>query len=289
MCAIWGTTWLAIRLSLHYVPPMSGVGIRFVLAGLVMLGVGSFARIRERPPWKFVIVLAVTLFGLNYVLNYIAETHVSSGLTAVLFGTLPFFTFLFGHWMLDEPTTVRMWAGAVAAFAGVAVISLAGGIGGSVWYMLAAVGAACSAAFANVYAKRHSHYDPLATLPPAMLIAGAAVLICGIAFEHPSLPHALAPQSVGLLLYMAIGGSAVTFFINLWLLQRISASVVALSALIIPVIAVIVGIVLGGESFSGRDLIGGALVLAGISFALTDRKAAAELEESASLEAKHTA
>lgn len=289
MCAIWGTTWLAIRLSLHYVPPMSGVGIRFVLAGLVMLGIGTFARIRERPPWNVVLILAITLFGLNYVLNYVAETHVSSGLTAVLFGTLPFFTFLFGHWMLDEPATPRMWAGSILAFVGVGVISLVGGISGSVWYMLAAVGAACSAAFANVYAKRHSHYDPLATLPPAMLIAGTGVLLLGLAFEHPSLSRASAPQSIGLLLYMAIGGSAVTFFINMWLLQRISASVVALSALIIPVIAVIVGIALGGESFSGRDLIGGALVLAGISFALSDRRAAAEMEDSAPLEAKHTA
>jgi len=289
MCAIWGTTWLAIRLSLHYVPPMTGVGVRFVLAGAIMFALASFTRIHERPPWKVVIVLAITFFGLNYVLNYIAETHVSSGLTAVLFGTLPFFTFLFAHRMLDTPATIRMWAGTALAFAGVVLISIVGGVSGSVWYMLCAVGAACTAAFGNVYAKRHSHYAPLATLPPAMLTAGLAVLICGLAFEHPSFSRAVAPQSIGLLLYMAVGGSAVTFFINLWLLQRISASTVALSALIIPVIAVVVGIVLGGESFSARDLIGAALVLAGISFALSERRPLLTKQESALQEAKPTA
>ena len=289
MCAIWGTTWLAIRLSLHYVPPMTGVGVRFMFAGLIMFAVAGFTRIRERPPWKVVIVLAISLFGLNYVLNYLAETHVSSGLTAVLFGTVPFFTFLFSHWLLEEPTTTRMWVGSVLAFAGVVIISILGGVSGSFWYMLCAVGAGCSAAFANVYAKRHSHYAPLATLPPAMLIAGTAVAILGLVFEHPSLSRLLAPQSVALVLYMAIGGSAVTFFINMWLLQRISASVVALSALIIPVIAVLVGVALGGESFSARDVIGGVFVLGGIWFALRDRKAAIEVQEDILPEAKRTA
>lgn len=271
MCAIWGTTWLAIKVSLHYVPPMTGVGLRFIIAGLIMFGAAFAARKAAAPNWKLVLVLAVTLFGLNYVLNYVSETHIASGLTAVLFGTLPFFTFIFGHYMLEERTTARMWAGAVLAFAGVALISLAGGAGGSLWYALAAIGAACSASFANVYAKRHAHNEPLVTLPPAMLIAGTGVFLLGLFFEHPNLAHAAEPQSVALLLYMAVGGSALTFFINLWLLQRISAGLVSLSALIIPVIAVFVGVFAGGEAFGARDIMGGALVLGGVWYALGAR------------------
>lgn len=271
MCAIWGTTWLAIKVSLHYVPPMTGVGLRFIIAGLIMFGAAFAARKAAAPNWKLVLVLAVTLFGLNYVLNYVSETHIASGLTAVLFGTLPFFTFIFGHYMLEERTTARMWAGAVLAFAGVALISLAGGAGGSLWYALAAIGAACSASFANVYAKRHAHNEPLVTLPPAMLIAGTGVFLLGLFFEHPNLAHAAEPQSVALLLYMAVGGSALTFFINLWLLQRITAGLVSLSALIIPVIAVFVGVFAGGEAFGARDIMGGALVLGGVWYALGAR------------------
>jgi len=271
MCAIWGTTWLAIKVSLHYVPPMTGVGLRFIIAGLIMFGAALAVRKAAAPNWKLVVVLAITLFGLNYVLNYVSETHIASGLTAVLFGTLPFFTFIFGHYMLGARTTARTWAGAVLAFAGVGLISLVGGAGGSLWYALAAIGAACSASFANVYAKRHAHNDPLVTLPPAMLLAGTGVLILCLLLEHPNLAHAAEPQSVALLLYMAIGGSAVTFFINLWLLQRISANLVSLSAFIIPVIAVVVGVFAGGESFGMRDVLGAALVLGGVWFALGAR------------------
>src|SRR6185437_13860919 len=105
-------------------------------------------------PWKLIAVLGAFLFGLNYILTYTAETHVSSGLTAVLFGVLPFFMFGMGHYLIGERTTLVTWLGALLAFGGVALISLAADIHGSVWYAFAAIGAAASSAFANVYAKR---------------------------------------------------------------------------------------------------------------------------------------
>ncbi|MBV9438705.1 MAG: EamA family transporter, partial [Candidatus Eremiobacteraeota bacterium] len=69
-------------------------------------------------------------------------------------------------------------------------------------------------------------------------------------------------------LYLAILGSGVAFFLNHWLLRRLSAWAVGLSALVIPVLAVIVGALLGGEAFGVRDLLGAALVLVGIVLAL---------------------
>lgn len=271
MCAIWGTTWLGIKISLRYVPPVSGAGLRFVIAGLLMYAVAVMSgKIRpvSQLPWKLIAVLACFLFGLNYILTYIAETHLGSGLTAVLFGVLPFFMFGFGHHMIRERTTPRIWIGGLVAFAGVAAISLSASLQGSVWYALAVVGATCSSAFANVYAKRHAHNDPLVTLPPAMLIAGVAVAAAGIFSEHPDPVRAFSLPSWGAMLYLAVLGSGVAFFLNLWLLQRIAAWIVGLSALIIPVIAVIVGVFAGGETFGVRELIGVVLVLAGVWIAL---------------------
>jgi drug/metabolite transporter (DMT)-like permease len=277
MCAIWGTTWLAIKVSLHYLPPMTGVGLRFAIAGSLLYAVaaasGALRPVRD-VPWKLVLVLACFLFGLNYVLTYVAETRLDSGLVAVLFGTLPFFVFAFGHALANERTTPRIWFGAVVAFAGVAVISLAGAIRGSPLFALAAVAAAAVSAFGNVYAKRHSHHDPLLTLPPAMLLAGLAVGALGLTFERPHWDLALKPESLAALLYLAILGSGVAFFLNLWVLHRVAAWIVGLSALIIPVIAVAVGIFLGGEIFTRREIIGCGLVVLGIWIALSQREPA---------------
>lgn len=275
ICAIWGTTWLVIKLSLHYVPPMTGVGLRFVVAGLMLGGLGLLQRGPRRPiQWKLVAVLAAFLFGLNYILTYAAETRLDSGLVAVLFGTLPFFMFGFGHFLAHERTTPRSWIGATIAFGGVAVISLTGQVQGSPLYALAAVAAAASSAFANVYAKRHAEHAPLVTLPPAMLIAGVVVGAIGLSVEHPDWHLVLSSPSLEALAYLAIVGSGIAFFFNLWLLARIPAWVVGLSSLIIPVLAVAVGVAFGHERFGARELMGSFLVVAGIAIALTKQSAA---------------
>ena len=278
MCAIWGTTWLAIKIGLRTMPPVSGVGLRFVLAALFLYAIalvqGRTPRLRDLP-WKVIVILSTTLFGLNYVLTYTAETKLSSGLVAVLFGMLPFFTFAFGHFLVGERTTLKTWIGAALALSGVAVISVAGDAQGSLWYVGAAIAAAVSSAFANVYAKRHSGIDPIIVLPPSMLLAGVVLASAGLIFERPG-GIAFSAPSLLALLYLAIFGSGLAFFLNMWLLQRIEVWIVGLSALIIPVLAVFVGIIFGGETFGIRDLIGAAFVIAGVWIALS-RSAQPEL------------
>ncbi len=274
MCLIWGTTWLAIKIGLHTLPPLTGVGLRFVIAGVFLFGVAAFAgalRPAREIPWKLVAVLATTLFGLNYILTYVAETRLDSGLVSVLFGTLPFFTFGIGHVMVGERTTPRIWIGALIAFAGVAVISLAGQVSGSPLFALCAIAAAAVSSFANVYAKRHSHHDPLLTLPPSMLLAGGVILVAGLIFERTNWAAAFTPPSLVALLYLAIFGSGIAFFLNLWVLKRLPVWVVGMSSLIFPVIAITVGILFGGEHFGWRELVGSLLVIAGMAIALVKR------------------
>jgi drug/metabolite transporter (DMT)-like permease len=274
MCAIWGTTWLAIKVGLHYIPPITGVGVRFTIAAIVLFAVAGIRReilpLRELP-WRLVIVMSTCLFGLNYILTYTAEERLASGLTAVLFGTLPFFTFLYGHYLVNERTTPRIWLGAAIALAGVAVIGLAGEMRGSIPYAFAILGASAVSGFGNVYAKRHSHHQPLSVLPPAMLLTGVVLTIVGSIFEHPDFARAIVPDSIGALLYLAVLGSAITFFINLWLLRRIEVWIVNMSALIIPVIAVFVGVLFGGEHVGLRELLGSGLVIIGMWFAVVRR------------------
>jgi drug/metabolite transporter (DMT)-like permease len=272
MCLIWGTTWLAIKIGLRYLPPFTGVGFRFIVAGALLLAVAVMRRtvvpLREMP-WKLIAVLTVFLFGVNYILTYTAETRLDSGLVAVLFGTLPFFTFGLGHYLAGEHTTPRVWLGAAVAFGGVALISLGSEVRGSPLYALCAIGAAASSAFANVYAKRHAHYPPLVTLPASMLVAGFVIAAIGLTREPVHWNRALSPESLGALAYLAILGSSIAFFLNLWVLRHVPVWIVGLSSLIIPVIAVTVGVIVGHEAMSIKEVAGSALVVAGIWIALS--------------------
>jgi drug/metabolite transporter (DMT)-like permease len=219
------------------------------------------------PSLGLIVVLAVAFFGVNYDLTYYAEQHLASGLVAVLFGTMPFFIFALAALLLRERVGVRVIAGAVLALAGVATISLTGDRGDAV-AIAAALGATLLSAYANVVLKRDADADPLRTLPPAMLLAGAGNLIAGMLTERVDWHAALTPVPLLATLYMAVAGSAIAFYLNHWLLQRLSTGIVGLSALIIPVIAVIVGVTIAHEAFGLREIIGAALVVAGMALAL---------------------
>lgn len=271
MCLIWGTTWLAIKIGLHTIAPLTGVGLRFLLAGVLLFAVAGLRRELRPPhelPWKLIAVFAIFTFACDYSLLYLAETHVDSGLTSVLFGTLPFFTFGFARLLANESITWRAVLGCVAAFCGVAIISLGGVVHGSPLFALAAIGAAAAAAFATAYAKRAPAVSPLASLPPAMSIAGVALLCAGLLFEHSDWPHAFTGASLGALLYLAIAGSGIAFFCMLWLLERLPAGTIGMSSLTFPVIALTVGALFGGEHIGARELLGSVLVMCGMAIAL---------------------
>jgi drug/metabolite transporter (DMT)-like permease len=283
MCLIWGTTWLGIKVGLHTLGPITGVGLRFLIAGLLLYVVAAWrgrAHLVRDVPWVVVAVLAWFLFGLDYLLTYTAETHLDSGLVSVLFATLPFFAFAFGRLMIGERTTPLVWMGALLSFVGVGVISLTEQVRASPLFALCAVGAAAAAAFGNVYAKRHSHYDPLVTLPPSMVLAGAVLTCGGLAFEHTDWHAALSVRSLLALGYLAIFGSCIAFFLMMWVLQRVPAWVVGMSTLIFPVIAVTVGVLFGGEQATYRELLGAALVIVGLAIALARTPATATVSES---------
>jgi drug/metabolite transporter (DMT)-like permease len=269
MCVIWSTTWLAIKVALTGFSPLSGVGVRFLIAGAVLYAASALFRrpASDAPPLKLIVMMAATLVGGNYILTYFAETHLASGLVAVLFGTMPFFIFGLGALMLRERVSMRAIAGAIAALGGVVTISLTGE-GGALTYIIAALLASALSAFGNVYLKRYSHYDPLRTFAPAMLLSGTVITLAGAFVTPIDFSRAFAWPPLLATLYLAVFGSSVTFYINHWLLQRLTAWMVGLQALIIPVIAVVVGALLAHEAFGVRELIGAALVIAGVWIAL---------------------
>jgi drug/metabolite transporter (DMT)-like permease len=272
LCVIWSSTWLAIKVGLQDLPPISFVALRFAIAVAVLLAI-SVGRVRllpaRRSDFKLLAYTGVLMFAVNYALLFWAELYVSSGLSAVLQATIPIFGMVFAHFLLPgEPLRWQRVAGATLAIGGVAVIcSRLLDFGGllAFWGGVAVVFGAAGAAFSNVLLKKRA-----LQLAPAMIAAWQMIfgvvplLVTGFIVDgNPMLFH-WTRTAVFCLLYLAVPGSAVTFLLLYWLLPRMSVTNLQTISLITPPGAVMFGWLLGGETFSLWSLAGGALVLAGV-------------------------
>jgi drug/metabolite transporter (DMT)-like permease len=272
LCVIWSSTWLAIKVGLRDLPPISFVALRFAIAVVVLLAI-SVGRVRllplRRSDLKLLAYTGVLMFAVNYALLFWAELYVSSGLSAVLQATIPIFGMVFAHYLLPgEPLRWQRVAGATLAIGGVALIcSRLLDFGGllAFWGGVAIVFGAAGAAFSNVLLKKRD-----LRLAPAMLAAWQMIfgvvplLVLGFLVDGNPLHFHWTKTAVFCLFYLAVPGSAVTFLLLYWLLPRMSVTNLPTISLITPPGAVAFGWLLGGETFSPWSLAGGALVLAGV-------------------------
>ncbi len=272
LCVVWSSTWLAIKIGLRDLPPISFVSIRFLIAIIVLITV-SIGRTGllplRRNDYAVLAITGVLMFAVNYTLLFWAESHVSSGLAAVLQATIPIFGMFFAHWMLpDEPLRLQKLAGAMIALGGVTVICgrLLGFNGPlAFWGAVGAVIGAASAADANVLIKARSMQLAPAMLAAWQMIFGIApLLVLGFAVDgNPARFHWTA-TAIFCLLYLAIVGSALTFLLLYWLLPRLTVAQLQSISLITPPGAVMLGWLIGGEIFPVWSLLGAAFVLVGV-------------------------
>ena len=272
LCVIWSSTWLAIKVGLRDLPPISFVAIRFVIAVVVLVAV-SLGRVRllpkRRSEFALLAFTGALMFAMNYGLLFWGEQHVSSGLAAVLQATIPIFGMLFAHLLIpSEPLRWQRVAGALLAIGGVALIcgrllDRNGVI--AFWAGLGIVIGGAGAAFSNVLLKQRA-----LELAPAMIAAWQMIfgtipmLALGAVVEGNPLRFHWSGMALFCLFYLAVIGSALTFLLLYWLLPRMSVTNLQTISLITPAGAVAFGWLLGGETFSLLSLAGGMLVLAGV-------------------------
>ena len=289
LCGIWGSTWLFIKLGLTALPPFTFAGIRFVIACTVLF---SWIRIRRVPlpktraAWILLAITGILSFGLNYGLIFWAEQHISSGLAALLQATIPAFGLVFAHFHL--PGERLSWAriiGVVLGVCGVAVVfsnqlSVAGSraLAGCAAVLLGS----CSAAYSNVLVKAYGK-----NLNPAILAAGPMffglllLLGVGIPLEGNPLNLHWTPMAIISLFYLALVGSVIAFLLYYWLVLNIDVTKSMLIALVTPVVAVILGMIILDEEIGWRTLIGGAMIIVGISFIVVRRSKKQKPDEKA--------
>ena len=270
-CAlIWGSTFLAIRFGNEAVPPVWAATIRLALASVLLFGITAAFRLKLPRGGRLRGAALWGLFnlGVNLSLLYIGEQTVPSGISAVLFATVPLSTALLAAAFRVEPLVARKLIAAVTAIAGVAVI-FAGELGVAVPFtgLLTVFCAASAAALANVLLKR----EPSQAVIPLNAIGTAvgAVFCLGASFalgESHVIPTTTAAWIP--ILYLTLAGSLGAFVLFTWLVTHWSVSNASLLGVTVPIIAVILGGLVKGEQPATLTYVGAAIVISAILIAL---------------------
>jgi drug/metabolite transporter (DMT)-like permease len=269
---LWGGTYLAIALGLQSIPPFLLIGARSILGGAVLLALSGLRPLtRSWEDWRHATISGVLLFiGCHGTLAY-AQRYVPSGLSAIILATIPFWIVLVNA-ATGQREPLRKLLALVPGLAGVGVIAWneTSNARHSLPIDMIALLVLSSLfwALGTVYAQRRAAHIPPHDLAGMQLVSGGIGLLAlsGLAGEWIDFaPRQVSIVSLGGLLYLAVLGSAVGNTAYLWLLDRMSAPIVATYTFVNPVIALILGVWILDESITLPSLAGAALVVCSVA------------------------
>lgn len=269
--AIWGTSFLFIKVIVSEVPPMTLVAGRLGIAAAAMW---LLLRLRGKTPprdpklWRAYAVVGLFNGALPFSLISWGEQHIPSGLAALLQSTTPIFTILLAHVLTsDERITPKKLLGIVLGFTGVGLLmwpELRGGLQASLWGQLAIIGSSICYALATIFARRHLHGQP-------PMISAAGQFTMGFVYILPlslliERPFDLAPsaRALGSWVTLSLLGTVVAYSIYYTLLQRASATFVTTVTYLVPINALILGALVLDEALHPQLFLSLGLILSGV-------------------------
>lgn len=269
---IWGSTYFAIWVGLKTLPPFLLSGLRFGLAGAVLLGWRLASG--ERPALRdiaFHALVGTVMLGLGTGAVVWSEQYISSGLAAIVVASMPFWFVALDRrqWAVNFANWV-IPAGVAIGFLGVLMLfgaknALSGA--GQTLAMLVLIGGCISWAGGSLTLKyRPTPTSPLLNAGTQMLGAGIfSLLVSGFAGEWPGFSFAsVSPESWLGLAYLIAFGSWLGYLSYVWLLGIRSPVQVGTYAYVNPVVAVFLGWVFAGEPFEARQVLALAVILSGV-------------------------
>jgi drug/metabolite transporter (DMT)-like permease len=274
-CLLWSSTWLFIRLGLQEIPPFTFAWMRLAIA-LAVLAPFTVRRAAWRSLQKRdlarIVAAGLLLLGVNYGLVFWGAQFIPSGLAAILQAMTPVLALGFG-WLLGSETVSPLKVlGMIAGVAGIVAIFGAEANVSGPHAMLGGgavlAGAACVAMSYVAVKVSRSGLGPLDIT--TIQIGAALVPLASVAWLGEGRPS-WAQWSVtawGALLYLAIGGSVIAFWMNYWLLRRMDASAMLTMGIAEVPIAVGLGAVVLDERMSAPTLAGSAVALLGVTAVL---------------------
>jgi drug/metabolite transporter (DMT)-like permease len=266
LAALWGASYMFIKVAIDDVSPIIVVWTRLVLAAMVLLPIahrgGALAALA--PHKGTILLLSVVQVGAPFLLITFGEKHIASALAGILVASAPIFTALLAFWVdREELATGWRLVGIMVGIVGVALlfgVDLSGdsaALIGGLMVLLASFGYAIG----PLQMKRKLQgVPPVATAAATMTLA-ALLLTPAVPFAFPSDAPGL--DTVGSLLVLGAGGTGIAFLIFYTLIAEIGPGRATVVAYIAPGFSVIYGVSLLGESFTLGTAAGLALILAG--------------------------
>jgi drug/metabolite transporter (DMT)-like permease len=293
---IWGSTYLGIKYAIGTIPSFLMAGVRFGIAGLIMLIWARLSPTYTRPKivhWRTAIIVGALLLAIGNGGVVIAEQYLSSSLTALLIATTPFWIVLLSWaFMGTGRPKIAVALGLIIGFAGVALLvlgqpSLETGEGGHgrVFGITALMIATIGWAIGSLYGSRAESARPN-TLAAGMQMLSGGIMLLILSFitgEWSTFNVAsISSTSLIALGYLIVFGAIIAYSSYNWLLQNASPSAVSTYAYINPAIAVILGWSIAGESMTGQMLLGAGVIVGSVvlitSQGKTSKEDAAEVE-----------
>ncbi|AIX73294.1 MAG: drug/metabolite exporter YedA [Mixta calida] len=259
---VWGSTYFAIRLGVESWPPMMLAGLRFSLAGLILL---AFLRWRGQPLPGRRAALNAGLIGLlllavgNGLVTLAEHQQVPSGLAAVMVATVPLFAMCFSR-LFGIRTRKIEWLGILVGLAGIMLLNSGGHLAGNPQGAILVLIAALSWAFGSVLGSRILLPQGAMAGSIEMLAAGAALLLASaLSGERLSaLPDLQGFLSLG---YLMLFGSIIAINAYMYLIRNVSPAIATSYAYVNPVVAVLLGTSFGGETLSPREWLALAVII----------------------------
>jgi drug/metabolite transporter (DMT)-like permease len=283
----WGSTYLAIKYAIETMPPFLMAGARFVFAGSILMIWARFSSDYERPKaahWRtsFIVGTLLLLGGNGGVV--FAEHHISSSLAALLVATEPFWIVLLSWlWLKGARPNLKAVLGIAVGFFGVWLLingqaadaSTGNADSMQLFGTIAVIVAAFSWATGSIYGLRSPvPKSSIQTSGMQMFCGGLVLLLVSlIAGEWSSFKVSeVSANSWFGLVYLIIFGSLVGFTAYSWLLKNAQPAMVATYAYVNPIIAVFLGWLIAGESFTGQMLVGAGVIVGSVVLITSENK-----------------
>ncbi|NYF78502.1 EamA family transporter [Granulicella arctica] len=278
---VWGSTFLAIRIGVHEVPPFLLAAMRFLVAGLVLYGwmIAQGERSPSRREWISSFLVALLIFVFAYGLLFWAEQHVPSGTAAVILAMIPVFMALSEIILLrTQKLTARLALALLIGIGGVVVLmSRSLNLGGAPIDRAGAVailiGSVSWSIGSTLTRKLPLPSSKVMSAGSQMLAGGLLLTVAAAALgEFRNFHPSTVSRSAWLaLLYLIVPGSIIAFTAYVWLIHHESPTKVGTYAYVNPLVAVVLGYFLGGEPLGLRTILGTLFVLIGVIVITTTR------------------
>jgi drug/metabolite transporter (DMT)-like permease len=263
---VWGSTYLAQKVGLEGLPPLTMNAIRFLVAGALLYAWCRYRRMPnpDRPQWRAGAIQGLLLPAAGTGGAAWAEQWLSSGVTALFLASIPLWIVLGRRFTDQERITWPVALGLLAGFTGVVVLAGPAGGGDAVAIVVALAGALCWG-LGTVYAG-HAPRPASALMASAieMLCAGAILtVLSGVTGEWTRIDvTSRAALAVG---YLIVFGSLIAYTAYTWLLDHVAPRIAGTYAFVNPVVAVLLGWWLLSEPLTARTLLATAVIAAGVA------------------------